>query len=377
MKWVADQAAFDAMLSEIEGAQTLAFDTEADSLHSYFDKVCLIQLSAVDDYVVDPLSGIDLARLGEILRDPARTKILHGADYDLRILNRDYGFTINSLVDTMICAQLLGYDGIGLAALLKKHFGLDLDKSHQKADWGRRPLPREMLDYAATDTHYLIRLAAILRAELEARGRWEWALEEFERLQTIRFREEEPNGEGFRKLKGINRMERRSLGVLARLHAWRDALARKADKPPFRIAGNDTLIDIAREMPDSRPALARIRGMSPLVMNRYSSDILSIIGQVRSLPEEELPQKGETLPWVRDRELERRVERLKKVRDAVATELGIDASVLAPKHVLTAIAALEPKVVTDLQQLEGMRRWQIGAVGEALVTALSDRRGAV
>jgi ribonuclease D len=377
MKWVADQAAFDAMLAEIEGAQTLAFDTEADSLHSYFDKVCLIQLSAVDDYVVDPLSGIDLARLGEILRDPARTKILHGADYDLRILNRDYGFTINSLVDTMICAQLLGYDGIGLAALLKRHFGLDLDKSHQKADWGRRPLSREMLDYAATDTRHLIRLAAILRAELEERGRWEWALEEFERLQTIRFREEEPNGEGFRKLKGINRMERRSLGVLARLHAWRDALARKADKPPFRIAGNDTLIDIAREMPDSRPSLARIRGMSPLVMNRYSSDILSIIGQVNSLPEEELPQKGETRTWVRDRELERRVERLKKVRDAVAIELGIDASVLAPKHVLTAIATCEPKVVTDLQQVEGMRRWQITVVGEALVAAVSGRRDVV
>lgn len=377
MKWIADQNAFDAMLSEIDGAETLAIDTEADSLHSYFDKVCLIQLSAVDDYVVDPLSGIDLARLGEILGDPARTKILHGADYDLRILSRDYGFTINHLVDTMICAQLLGYEGMGLAALLKRHFGLELDKSHQKADWGRRPLSREMLEYAATDTRYLIRLAAILREELEARGRWEWALEEFERLQTIRFREEEPNGEAFRKMKGINRMERRQLGVLARLHAWRDALARKADKPPFRIVGNDTLIDISREMPDSRPALGRIRGMSPLVMGRYASDILSIVGQVRSMPEDELPQKGETRPWIRDRDLERRVERLKKVRDVVAAELGIDASVLAPKHVLTAVATLQPKDVTDLVQIEAMRRWQIGVVGEALVTALSDRRGAV
>lgn len=377
MKWIADQKSFDRMIDEIRQTPVIAIDTEADSLHSYFDKVCLVQVTAENDYVVDPLSGINLSGLGEVLRDASKTKILHGADYDLRILNRDYGFTIANLIDTMICAQLLGYEAIGLAALLKKHFDLDLDKSHQRADWGRRPLSAEMLAYATTDTKYLIRLAGILREELEQRGRWTWALEEFERLQNVRFREDDGNGEGYRKLKGCNRLERRGLGTLARLHAWRDALARKADKPPFRIVGNETLVDIARELPRTRGALGEIRGISPLLLNRYGNDILAIIEDVIALPESELPQKGESKPWIRDRDIERRIDRLKRARDTVAGALGIDPSVIAPKHVLAAIATRMPRNVTDLNQIEAMRRWQRDVVGEALVAALNGSSAAV
>src|SRR5439155_3322668 len=124
-----------------------------------------------------------------------------GADYDLRILHRDFGFTISNLIDTSICAQLLGYEAIGLAALLEKHFGLKLDKSHQRADWAMRPLPPAMLEYAATDTRHLIELSHKLRDELPAAGRWEWAREEFARLENIRFSERDEEGEPFRRLK--------------------------------------------------------------------------------------------------------------------------------------------------------------------------------
>src|SRR3954451_23490700 len=190
MKWIAKQQAFDEMIDRIVTQPVIAVDTEADSLHSYFDKVCLIQISADgEDFVIDPLAKIDIARFGQVLANPEIRKILHGGDYDLRILNRDFGFVITNLVDTMICAQLLGYEAFGLAALLARHFGVKLNKAHQRADWAMRPLPPDMLDYAAMDTRYLVQLQDVLRGELEARGRWEWAIEEFSRMESIRFRE--------------------------------------------------------------------------------------------------------------------------------------------------------------------------------------------
>src|SRR3954471_1943978 len=135
-------------MSRVGAQPVVALDTEADSLHSYFDKVCLIQMSIPgEDLIIDPLCKIDIGRLGEILADRSITKILHGADYDLRILNRDFGFTIANLIDTMVCSQLLGYEAFGLGALLERYFALKVDKSHQRADWAIRPLPRVMLEY--------------------------------------------------------------------------------------------------------------------------------------------------------------------------------------------------------------------------------------
>ena len=203
-------------MARVAAQPVVALDTEADSLHSYFDKVCLIQMSIPgEDLIIDPLCKI---RSGEVRRDPRRiasiVKILHGADYDLRILNRDFGFTIANLIDTMVCSQLLGYEAFGLAALLERHFGFKVDKKHQRADWAMRPLPPDMLDYAATDTRHLIALADRLRDELTALGRWEWAVEEFARLEQIRFNEKDADEEPFRRLKGLGALDRRSLAVV-------------------------------------------------------------------------------------------------------------------------------------------------------------------
>src|SRR5512146_2676543 len=153
MIWIDKQPPLDDALARAAAQPVVAIDTEADSLHSYFDKVCLIQMSAgSDDLVIDPLARVDLQAFGRILADPGITKIFHGGDYDLRILNRDFGFTISNFVDTMVCAQLLGYEAFGLAALLDRHFGVKVNKAHQRADWAMRPLPPDMLDYAAMDT---------------------------------------------------------------------------------------------------------------------------------------------------------------------------------------------------------------------------------
>jgi ribonuclease D len=371
MKWIADQRSFDDEMSRAAGQSVLAIDTEADSLHSYFDKVCLIQMTANgDDLVIDPLSGIDLKRFGDILADPDVTKILHGGDYDLRILNRDFGYTVSNLIDTMIAAQLLGYDSFGLAALLERHFGVKVNKAHQRADWAMRPLTPEMLEYAAMDTRYLGALADKLREELTALGRWEWAVEEFGRLEKIRFREADEDAEPFRKLKNIGNLDRRSLAILRDLHRWRDGLARSADRPPFKIIGNDTIIEIARAKPKSREELAAVKTMSRYHLDRFGRELLSIIRKAMDLPEDQLPDRGESKPWVRDKALENRIERLKKVRDKVASGLKIDASVIAPRHVLTAVATIQPKTAEELDQIPAMREWQKRLLADAFLEAL-------
>jgi len=371
MKIIAGQAELDAALDRAAGESVVAVDTEADSLHSYFDKVCLIQMSAGgEDVIIDPLAKVDLARFGGLLANPSILKILHGGDYDLRILDRDFGYRVVNLIDTMICAQLLGYEAFGLAALLERHFGVKLNKAHQRADWAMRPLPEEMLDYAAMDTRYLIALADKLREELTALGRWEWAVEEFSRLEAVRFRESEEEGEGFRRLKNIGNLDRRSLAVLRDLHAWRDGLARAADRPPFKIIGNDTIVEIAKVRPKSRHDLGAVKTMSRYHLDRFGREILSIIQAALALPEEALPERSEPKAWIRDKALEARIDRLKKVRDRVAAGLKIDAAMVAPRHVLTAIATLQPKSVAELDQVPAMRNWQKRLLGEALIDAL-------
>jgi ribonuclease D len=373
MIWIDSQPAFDELMGRLETLPMIAVDTEADSLHSYFDKVCLIQISSSDeDYVIDPLQKIDLSRFGRVLGNPQITKVLHGSDYDLRILNRDFGFTIANLVDTMICGQMLGYESIGLAALLERHFGLKVDKKHQRADWSMRPLTPEMLAYAALDTHHLMRLAGELRERLAAMGRWEWAVEEFGRLEAIRFRDTAEESEPFRKLKGIAGLDRRSLGVVAALHSWRDGLAQKADRPPFKIIGNDAIIEIARLLPRSPQELVRIKSVAAYHRGRYGKTIVDLVDGVMALPEDSLPEKTEPKSWLRDKTLERRVDQLKKVRDRHASSLRIDQAVVAPRHVLIAIATLQPRTVEELDAIPAMRRWQKELMGRDLVAALGN-----
>src|SRR6266850_4828007 len=262
MIFIDQQEPFDRAMQRVAAQPVVAVDTEADSLHSYFDKVCLIQISIPgEDLIIDPLRKLDLSAFGKILADSSVTKILHGADYDLRIMNRDFGFTLSNLIDTMVSSQLLGYEAFGLAALLERYFALTVDKSHQRADWAMRPLPRVMLEYAASDTRHLIPLADKLKEELIALNRWEWAQEEFTRLESIRFSEKE--NEGFRRLKGISAFDRRSLAIAKALYDWRDEMARAADRPPFKIFGNDAIIEVAKAKVANDEELAKVKAFPP------------------------------------------------------------------------------------------------------------------
>ena len=367
MKWIDRQDALESALQHFGSHATIAVDTEADSLHSYFDKVCLIQMSVSDeDLIVDPLTGINLQPFGDVLANPDITKVFHGGDYDLRILHRDFGFVVRNLIDTSICAQLLGYEGLGLAALLDRHFGVKLNKTHQRADWSMRPLPPDMLEYASMDTHYLIELAGKLREELIALGRWTWALEEFSRLESVRYREtsEEDEGEAWRKVKNIGALDRRSLAIVRGLYEWRDRLARKADRPPFKVMGNEAIVEIAKTRPAAVRDLGQIKAVPKYHVDRYGRELVTIVREAMAIPENELPERNEPKPWIRDKALEARINRLKSVRDQVAKELKIDGSVLAPRHILTGVAT------SGTLDVPAMREWQKGLLGERFLNAL-------
>jgi len=366
MIFIDRQSEFDPAIRRVAANPSVAIDTEADSLHSYFDKVCLVQISIPgDDLIVDPLAKLDLSQFGTLLAEPSITKILHGGDYDLRILNRDFGFTASNVIDTMICAQLLGYEGIGLAALLERYFAITVDKSHQRADWAQRPLPRVMLEYASSDTRHLIELARQMREELTALGRWEWATEEFARLEAVRFTEKEDAGEAFRRLKGIGALDRRSLAIVRALHGWRDELARAADKPPFKIFGNEAIVEVAKARASTAEALEQVKAFPQTLRRRYGKEMLRRVREALALPDDALPAKGDGRGWNRDKALEARIAKLKTVRDRRAKELKIDPGVLAPRHVLTALAAAR-----DLDQVPSMREWQKRVVGKELLGVL-------
>lgn len=352
--WIRESAQLEALV-ERAGRGPLALDSEADSLHHYPDKVCLVQLHVGGTgYLIDPLAGLDLSPLAPLLADRGVSKLFHGADYDLRVLHRDFGLEIHGLFDTMVAARLVGEGSFGLAALLERRFGIRLDKKYQRADWSRRPLPAAMVRYAALDTAYLERLASELRGELHRLGRTTWAEEEFRRLEQVRWNDQ-PDPEAYRKIKGSAALSRRGLAALRELVALREAEARRRGRPPFKVLNNETLLRVARELPVNGTELAALP--DSWRQGRFPRLVLDAVAAARALPEQELPEQRSRKRPVRSPGHEARLRGLCRERDALAHSLGLEPSVLAAKSVLEQVLlALERGEEPD--SVPGLRRWQ-------------------
>src|SRR6476620_4281347 len=269
--------AVDRFLDEISDVKEIALDTEGASFHRFLDRIYLLQISTRDrNAIIDPLPIGSPAKLGALLEDKNVEVVFHDADYDLRLLHQDYGWHVTNIFDTRVAAQLLGIKSFGLAALLEQFFDVKLDKKHQRADWSMRPLPADMLEYAAQDTRYLLRLRDHMKSELERRGRWPWAQEEFTRLEGTRWETEEEM-EGFLRLKGARDLTRRELAVLREVSNWRDTMAAQLDRATFRVMGNEVLFDLARLAPRSVSELAAIKGMPKGMIERGGADIVAAI----------------------------------------------------------------------------------------------------
>jgi len=370
--YVATPQALSELIAAVRREPRVAVDTEAASFHRYKDRIYLVQLStARQTALIDPLAIADLAPVGTVLADPHIEKVFHDADYDLRVLDRDYGFRAVRLYDTRIAAQLAGEPAIGLAALLEKYLGVKLAKEHQKADWSQRPLPPPMLAYAAADTHHLLALRDALEQRLRALGRLSWASEEFAQLEALRWTGVSGGDtDGYLRVKGAKGLSSRSLAAFRELHRWRETVAERDDKAPFRVIGNDFLLAVSRALPSTQADLARIKELPASLARRHGVALLDAVARARALPESELPRFERTPRPPKDPGFDDRVERLKAVRNRIAGELGLDAGVLCGRTTLEAVARARPTDRAGLARIGELRRWQIDVLGDALLEAL-------
>jgi ribonuclease D len=371
MQYIQNSADLKAVADKLNGVALLAADTEAAGYHRYRDTVCLLQLSTrLDTYVVDALAVPDLGPLGRVFSQEETEIVFHDADYDLRLLSRDFGFSINCLFDTKIAAQFIGEQAFGLGSLVEKYLGISLEKKHQRADWAQRPLPADMLHYAAEDTRHLPELRDALREELVKRGRLAWAQEEFRLTQQLRWAPAE-DGEAFLRTKGARDLRPRELAILRELHAWRERTAEARDVAVFRVLSNEALLELSRRMPARLDDLSNVPGLGTGLIEKRGQEILDAVQRGSRIAESDWPRfpRHPRRPPP-DAEFELRVEKLKSARDKIAEALQLDRGFLMPRQQLEDIAREKPRNKEQLLQIRDMRSWQADVLGDAIVQAL-------
>lgn len=358
----------------------IALDLEAAGFHRYSDRICLVQVTTPDEttWILDALAFDVEEILRPALEDPGVEVVMHGADFDIRLLDRDLGIHLSGLFDTQAAAALLGEKALGLASLLEEHLGVKHAKKHQRADWARRPLPDDMIRYAAEDTRHLFRLADLLRARLEEKGRDAWAEEEFRLLQAIRW-DGNPDEDPVTGVDGARDLDERGLARLREALAWRDAIARERDRALFRVVGDDALLEAAERRPRSTDELSRIRGMSTDLARRRGRELLDRFDRADRRPPDELepyPREASDGRGRPSREVEERAGRLKAARNRRASELGIDRGTLLPNATLEEIARERPGSRAALGRVPGVKEWQIQAAGDAVLAVLAGSEAA-
>ena len=358
----------------IEKEKAIGVDLEADSMYHFKEKVCLIQMAAPGiNVVIDPLTVRDLSPLKPIFNRPDVCKIFHGADYDVRSLYRDFDITINNLFDTELASRFLGYSETGLEAVLKNKFDVALDKKFQRKDWSRRPLPQDMISYAAKDARYLLPLAEILTSELEELGRLGWVREECEYLSNVR-----PNTSNtdplYLHFKGAGKLNSRNLAVLETLLQYRRQVAVKKNKPLFRIFGNRSLLELADKKPPNLKQLEKTRAMSPKQISMYGPGLITAIQDAMQIEQENLPvyprRKSPRVPMI----VAGRVKALRSWRDEQVDRLALDPALICTKALMNTIAQQKPRKVSDLSAINEMKNWQKKEFGPDIVQVMKQVR---
>ncbi len=370
--WIRTPEALAELARSLEGCRTVGLDTESDSLYHHFEKVCLVQIATDrgDAWLVDSLVLRDLSPLAPAMADPGLVKVLHGADYDVTTLKRDFGFSFASIFDTMIAARLLGRSEIGLAAVARDELGTALTKTNQKDDWSRRPLSPGQEAYALADVLHLVALRERLEAKLLAAGRLDWLREECEAVAALDAVARKRDPEAYLNIKGARRLPPRALAALRELHAWRERRAEETDTPPFKILGNESLMRLAELRPKDAAGLRTVTGVLPR-LGRHAGDLVAAVRRAEDLPEAELPRIVRSPRPVVPDAVVRRVERLKAWRARKAAELAVEASVVLPQRLIDRLAEAAPGDAAALARVEGLRRWRAAAFGADLLAAVS------
>jgi ribonuclease D len=368
---ITEKSELEKLSKQLLREDVVAFDTEADSFYHYFDKVCLVQVATRKKcWLIDPL-GIEgpemLAALAPVFDSPKVRVLFHAAEYDIYVLKRDCGFEFTNLFDTMVCAQLLGYPSIGLAALVERHFGVVLPKDEQRSDWSRRPLSDKQLSYAASDVLYLIKLAEKLEKDLRKAGRLDWAVDEFETLCGRRWPDREFDKLGYLRIKGARSMDPIELGVLRELFLLRDKRAREIDRPPFKVLGNRTLLEISRAQSADLDSLAEIKGITDLILKRLGKDLVAAVKKGLRKPHGPIPRLETASRRRMDKRTEKRLGALKDWRGPRSEALKLDPGVLCPNAALESIAWANPENAEDLKALPDLKTWFVREFASEIV----------
>ena len=370
-RYVCNSATLEHLVRCVGEGASAAVDIEADSLHSYFEKVCLVQLSVGDEhFVVDPFSDLDFGGFVEVL---ARKRlIVHGGNYDLRMLRAWQGFRPRGEVfDTMIAAQLLGMEQIGLAALVERFFGVTMTKGSQKSDWSRRPLSEKQLRYAVNDTRHLEELAECLHGELRERGRVEWHRESCRAMADAagRDRAEEP-ADAWR-IKGAGRLTPRQLAYLREIWRWRDARARRTDRPTFKVLGNRQLLELVQWV-EAHPDEPLERGpkLPRNFVGSWRRTLEKAIARAAAMTPAEWPGRGAPAPVKSPPADPQQLAALRGECARLAGDLEIAPSTLAPKAALEAIVQQRCRTPEEVMESGGLLRWQAELLRPALDAAL-------
>jgi ribonuclease D len=365
---VADPASFDLLVSALAQEPVVAVDTESNSLHAYRERVCLIQFSTVAaDYIVDPLTLTDVGALAPLFANAGQQKVFHAAEYDLICLRRDYRFEFANIFDTMSAARTLGWPQVGLAAILDTRFGVTMNKKYQRADWGRRPLTPEQLDYARLDTHYLVALRDLQLQALTAGGRWPEAHEEFARLARIRVDpDNQPGPLPFWRVSGAYDLTPEQAAVLKEVFAYREEEAARIDRPPFKVMGELALVEIARRMPRDTAGFQGLPGLSPAEVRRHAHGLLQAVQRGVAATPQHAPRVEQESDDVRER-----YDVLRRWRKEKARARGVESDVIVPRSALWELARRAPRTTGDLTHITELGPWRRETYGDEILRVLS------
>lgn len=381
---VEDKDALKQLVDKLSAAPVIGIDTESDSMFSYQEKVCLLQFSdATTDYIVDPLKIDDLSPLGEVISNPDIVKVLHGADYDVVCLDRDYGFRFVNLFDTMVASQFLVLDKLGLADLIERFFGHEIEKKFQRHDWSRRPLRREHLDYARGDTHWLLALRELLVWKLQEVGRLAHVMEECALLEQRRWQARPEDPHAWMRVKRSRDLSDESKRILKHLYTWREGVAKSQNRPAYKVVPDSVLIDIARKKPQDKAELERMYSKKSAMKRRYGDALVQ--GVIDGLDDDfEVPSRPPKKRRAADPDpgpsarihgglLDRVSSALKDWRNALTDRDPMRTSVtVVSNNTLKSIAAVRPTTLAELREIPDVREWQVREYGDTLLALLDE-----
>jgi ribonuclease D len=378
---VYNRKSFAGLMTHLSRQSHIALDTESDSLFRYYPKVCLIQItiyadpvspdpSQVVDYLVDPLRCPEIKLLELVLADPAIEKIIHAAENDIVTLQRSFGFSFQNVFDTQLAARILGWQRVGLAAILEEQFGVISDKRMQRTDWGKRPLTPQQIAYAQMDTHYLLALRERLVNELQTRGRWEEAAEAFGQLSRLRPDGRNEATRSFWQMKGLRDLPATLLGPLSALWSWREAEAQRKDLPPFKILNDEVLIALAQQRPTSLAQLQQTRGVSTYLANGHGAALLRALEEGSQRPPPPPPAPTLRPEQILDAATIRRFEALRRWRTQTAEARGVSPDVVFTNETLLEIAQRRPQDQAALLEVPAIGPWKARTYGPAIFVTL-------